>query len=355
MKYRFLKYFLVITLPLCAGISFISSGWLTYLPLIYAFGFIPLIEFIAPPKGMNLTELEREVVRADRLYDYLIYSMVPIQVGMLIWFLFSVSEPLSNIDLGGRISAMGVLCGVFGINIAHELGHRPKKGEQQMAKLLLLTSLYMHFFIEHNRGHHKNVSTPEDPASARKWEVVCFFWVRSVLGCFIGAWQLEAQRLKRKKQRVFSFQNEMLSFQLIQAALLLSLGLVFSWSVMFYFFLAALMGALLLETVNYIEHYGLSRKKVNEHRYENVSPQHSWNSNHTVGRLLLFELSRHSDHHHQAAKPYQELDHIDTAPQMPTGYPGMMLLALVPPLWFFVMHRRISSMKNTQNKAVKFA
>ncbi len=355
MKYRALKYMLVLSLPIAALVSFYSQGVWCYLPLLYAFGLIPFLELLFAPNGRNLDEMEREIVREDKSYDLLIYAMVPVQVIMLVLFLFAVNEPLDGVSLAGRITAMGVLCGVFGINIAHELGHRPKKHEQNMAKVLLLSSLYMHFFIEHNRGHHKNVSTPEDPASAKKWEWVYGFWVKSLLGCYIGAWKLENARLRRKKEAIFTWKNEMLRFQAFQLLLLASIALVFSLEVMLYFSLSALMGALLLETVNYIEHYGLSRSKVNERRYENVTPAHSWNSNHHLGRLLLFELSRHSDHHHQAAKPYQELEHIPSAPQMPTGYPGMMLLALVPPLWFWVMHKNPALKKNSTDIAAKFA
>ena len=336
------RYLMVLTLPATVAVSFLATGWLTYLPVIYSFGFIPLLELLFKPDIANIDEVERELSVENRLYDWMLYIIVPVQFGFLYWFLQAVSQPnLSTGDLVGRITAMGMMCGVLGINVAHELGHRPTKYEQLLAKLLLLTSLYMHFIIEHNRGHHKNVSTPEDPSSARFNEWLPLFWMRSVSQGYLSAWHLETQRLKRKKLGIITWQNEMLRFQFYQVGFIILIGFAFGWHAAGCFGIAAFMGFLLLETVNYIEHYGLQRKKLSALRYETTNPTHSWNSDHIIGRLLLFELSRHSDHHFQAAKKYQLLDHHDNSPQMPTGYPGMMLMAAIPPLWFKIMNPRV--------------
>jgi alkane 1-monooxygenase len=205
----------------------------------------------------------------------------------------------------------------------------------------------MHFFIEHNRGHHKHVSTDLDPASSRYGETVYAFYGRTIFGSYRSAWQLEAERLKKKQLPFWSLKNEMLNFQLIQLILILLIGLVFGLTTLLFFIVGAFIGILLLETVNYIEHYGLRRKQKGE-SYERTMPIHSWNSNHPLGRLILLELSRHSDHHYMASRKYQILRHFDESPQMPTGYPGMLLLSLVPPLWFKVMHKRIEQHKQTQ-------
>ncbi len=343
MTYRItaLKYLSVLSLPLLAYVSFTSIGWLTFAPLIQAFFLIPLLELFFRPNAQNLSQSEEEIRKADPIYDWLVYLVVPVQVFFVWFFLESMQQPgLAILDKVGRISGMGMLCGVMGINVAHELGHRTKKGEQFMAKILLLTSLYMHFFIEHNRGHHKNVSTPEDPSSARMGEILYAFWFRSVVYSYFSAWHIERERLAKKNLSFFSLSNEMLLFQVIQLALLSAIWFFYGWMIMLYFIGAAVIGFLLLETVNYIEHYGLLRDKKGEH-YERVMPQHSWNSNHVVGRIMLFELSRHSDHHYIASRKYQILRHIDESPQMPTGYPGMMLMATVPPLWFAVMNKKI--------------
>ncbi len=341
MNVRYLKYFSVLIVPLLAGISFTTSGWFTFLPLMFVYGLVPSLELLMRPDPQNLSAAEAALRKEDRIYDYMLYLLVPLQFGFLIWFLFSVSQPeLTGWTLAGRISAMGLLCGLFGINVAHELGHRATKHEKWMSKALLLTSLYMHFFIEHNRGHHRRVATPDDPATARKNEWLPVFLVRSVLFSFLSAWQIESESLKRKGFSQWSLRNEMLRFMIIQFSLVAAIGFLFSPVVMLYFLLAAGIGVWLLEVVNYIEHYGLTRREIESGKYERTMPQHSWNSDHVLGRILMFELSRHSDHHFIASKKFQVLDHHEDVPQMPTGYPGMMVLACCPPLWFHVMNPR---------------
>jgi alkane 1-monooxygenase len=214
-----------------------------------------------------------------------------------------------------------------------------------MSKMLLLTSLYLHFFIEHNRGHHKNVSTDEDPASSKLNETLYAFWVRSVKDGWISAWHIENTRLVKLNLPWYSLKNEMLIYQIIQAVFVGAIFLVFGWKIGLAYLAAATFGFLLLETVNYIEHYGLRRNKIDGEYYEKVLPIHSWNSNHPIGRLMLFELSRHSDHHYMASRKYQILRHFDESPQMPTGYPGMMVLSLIPPLWFSVMNKQVEKYK----------
>lgn len=345
------KYSSALVLPILAFVSFTSKGWLTYLPLLETFFLVPFLELFLRPNAENLSDAEEAMRKTDRVYDWQLYIMVPVQFFLLWVFLQSMQDPtLTWVDTVGRVSGMGILCGVIGINIAHELGHRNTKHEQWMAKALLLSSLYMHFFIEHNKGHHKNVSTKEDPSSARYGEVLYLFWFRSVFYSYLSAWHLEREKLKKQGKSFFSLSNEMLAFQIIQMALTLGIGYVFGWLIMGYFLVAAVIGFLLLETVNYIEHYGLERDKKGN-SYERVMPHHSWNSNHVVGRIVLFELSRHSDHHFIASRKYQILRHIEDCPQMPTGYPGMMLMATVPPLWFWIMNPRVQKIKQQALKA----
>jgi len=245
---------------------------------------------------------------------------------------------------------MGILCGIFGINVGHELGHRSNRFEQFLGEILLLTSLETHFLPYHNSGHHHNVATPKDPATARKGEIVFLFWFRSQIGSYLQAWKIENDRLHKKGKSFLSFSNRMLVYTLAQITLLAAIYYFFNLQTMLYFMAAALLGILLLETVNYIEHYGLLRQLKENGNYERVQHQHSWNSNHILGRTMLFELSRHSDHHYKASKHYQLLDSMPNSPQMLTGYPGMMLLALFPPLWFNVMHKQLAVF-NKQNKS----
>jgi alkane 1-monooxygenase len=200
----------------------------------------------------------------------------------------------------------------------------------------------------HNSGHHYNVGTKKDPATARRNEPVFLFWFRSHFGSYVQAWQIQTQILQKKNKRFISFQNKMLLHTISQIVLFSAILYIYGPTVLLYYVLAAHVGILLLETVNYIEHYGLQRKLKENGKLERVLPKHSWNSNHVIGRTLLFELSRHSDHHFKASKPYQILEHVPNSPQMITGYPGMMLLALIPPLWFHLMHKRIEAFEQQE-------
>ncbi len=345
---KYLKYTWTFLAILIACLGLIYDGIYTWLLVIYAFVFIPILELFMSGSERNLTKEEEAVVLNDRVFDWLVYLVVPLQYLLLILFCISVQRDLQAYELIGKVITFGLACGVYGINVAHELGHRIKKYEQWMAKSLLLTSQYMHFFIEHNRGHHKNVSTDEDPASSRLGEPIYAFWIRSIYGSFISAWKLENFRLGKLGRHWLSWKNEMIWYQIIQLGLLISIGLIFNWRTMLLYWCSAIVGFLLLETVNYIEHYGLKRHKKGN-SFEKVLPVHSWNSNHPIGRGVLFELSRHSDHHFRANRKYQILRSHEAAPQMPTGYPGMMVLSLFPPLWFRVMNPRVESLKEKYN------
>ncbi len=339
---RPLKYGLVYVIPAVAIAGLLLGGAWLWATAALVFGLVPLVELLVGGDEGNPTAEEAAGWQADWRYKAIIYAALPVQlvvVGLLV--VQVAAGAYAGAELAGAIVTAGLCCGGLGINIGHELGHRPDKREQLLAKILLGTSLYGHFFIEHNRGHHSRVATPDDPATSRRGEWVYTFWFRSLLGGFVSAWNLERTRLQRRNKRVLSWDNEMVRLTVGQGIALLAVGLAFGPLAAAAFAGAALVGALLLETVNYLEHYGLARELDARGRYERVRPDHSWNSNHTVGRLLLFELTRHSDHHAHPKRPYPVLRHFDEAPQLPTGYPGMILLALVPPLFFAVMHPRL--------------
>ncbi|MBK8519772.1 MAG: alkane 1-monooxygenase [Chitinophagaceae bacterium] len=345
MQTRAFKYLSPLILYVLAWLAFTGKGWITWTPMLYAWVLMPILELFISPDKKNLDEAEEELAKKDRIYDYLLYIIVVLQFGALYVFLTAMqTTDLLWWEITGRIFSMGLLCGTFGINVAHELGHRVNIYEQVFAKALLLTSLYMHFFIEHNKGHHKNVATPEDPSSARYNETVFKFYFRTVIFSYLSAWKIANNELKKKGLPALHWKNEMLQAQVIQFLFVTAIVLIFSWQITLYFLAAATIGFLLLETVNYIEHYGLQRQQRADGNYERAMPQHSWNSNHILGRLMLFELSRHSDHHYLASRKYQVLQHHEDAPQLPTGYPGSMILALVPPLWFYVMNKKIKQL-----------
>lgn len=348
MEIRSLKYLFVYIVPFSVLLSIYLQNIWSFSTVILIFFIFPVIELFTRASPSNLDIEEEAKAEKNPVYDLILYGLVPFQYIIMAFFLLRVSnENLNLISIIGMTSAYGMSCGILGINAAHELGHRTKKYEQLMGKMLLITTLYMHFFIEHNRGHHKNVSTPYDPATARLGEPVFMFYLRSIAGSWISAWNIESKRLKRLKVPIWSIKNEMLLYQFFQIFLLLLIGLVFGFKTMLWFVLGSLIGILLLETVNYIEHYGLNRKRKGD-GFERTLPVHSWNSNHPVGRLVLLELSRHSDHHYMASRKFQILRHFDNSPQMPAGYPAMMLLSLIPPLWFYVMHKTLASFKNTE-------
>ena len=342
MNFRALKYLAVYITPALVIFSILAKGWWSYTAMIVLFGFIPFIELFTSGTTKNLSEVEEEIIKKDRFYDYLIYALLPIHYTIMYLFLSNIST--EGIPLYGKIGmtiSFGLSCGIIGINVAHELGHRNSKFEQTMSKMLLLSTQYMHFFIEHNRGHHKNVSTDDDPASSRSGEIIYTFYVRSTFWSWISAWNLESKRLKSHGKSPISWMNEMVQFTFIQLSLILIIYSFFNLETTLWYLLGSVIGILLLETVNYIEHYGLRRKWVGN-RYERTMPIHSWNSNHPIGRLMLFELSRHSDHHFISTRKYQLLRNHNESPQMPTGYPGMMMLTLIPPLWFRVMNPRVA-------------
>ena len=190
-------------------------------------------------------------------------------------------------------------------------------------------------------------SKKQEAWSARFNEPIYEFWFRSIINCYTGAWKIANRETGKIGKPIFSLHNEMLQVQVIQLLFVALIYLIFGFTITLYFFMAAVFGILLLESVNYIEHYGLIRKHLPGGKYERPMPEHSWNSDHLIGRLLLFELSRHSDHHYLASRKYQVLRHHDHSPQMPTGYPGMMILSLVPPLWFWVMNKRIKQLQGS--------
>ena len=348
MQVKFFKYLSPISIYFFAIAAFTYTGWITWLPMMYAWVLLPLLELFIQPDNHNMEAAEEELAKHNKGYDYMLYVIVICQYGILVYFLSSMSQPgLSVWDITGRIFSMGLLCGTFGINVAHELGHRTNKFEQLLAKALLATSLYIHFFIEHNKGHHKNVATPEDPSSARYNEPVYTFYFRTIIFSYLSAWKIANNDCHKDGKNIFSWRNEMIQAHIIQLALLVLIYFIFGLTVMLYFIAAAAIGIALLETVNYIEHYGLQRKQTEPGKYERAMPSHSWNSNHPLGRVMLFELSRHSDHHYQASRKYQILQHHENAPQLPTGYPGSMILAMIPPLWFAVMNKKIKSLNFT--------
>lgn len=337
-----LKYLAAFSIPLVCFFGITFQGTWSFATPSYAFVLIPLLELLLPLDEKNLSRESAESKSKERIFDWLLYLNVPIVFALLLYSFNVVAQGnLMTYELIGLVFSVGIVLGVNGINVAHELGHRQHTNERFLGKLLLLPSHYMHFYIEHNFGHHLHAATPEDPATARYNQSVYSFWLTSSIRQYFSAWSIQLKLLKNQNRSFFSIYNDMLWYAVFQVAYLLTVLFVFGPKVLLFAFAAGIGGFILLETVNYIEHYGLIRLKKSSGRYERVSEIHSWNSNHVVGRIVLYELTRHSDHHYKSSKKYQILDCHEESPQMPFGYPTSMVLALMPPLWFKVMNRRI--------------
>ncbi|KAA1247353.1 alkane 1-monooxygenase [Aquimarina sp. RZ0] len=343
-----LKYISAYSIPIIAVISIWLRDIYVYITPIYVFGIIPIVELFTPASTENLDEKIRNSKGKKRFYDWLLYLNLPIIYAVLIFTLYTVTSfDLKNFELAGIVISTGIVLGANGINVGHELGHRFTQ-ERYIAKALLLPSLYMHFYIEHNFGHHLKAATQEDPATAKYNQPVYSFWVTSTIGQYISAWKIQHTLLKQKSISFFSPKNDMFWYLIISTAYLLTILILFGTQGLTIAIFSGIVGFLLLETINYIEHYGLLRKKNSSGRYERVNEIHSWNSNHLLGRILLFELTRHSDHHYRSSKKYQLLDHHHNSPQLPFGYPTSMVLSLFPPIWFLIMNKRIPNNMKTK-------
>ncbi len=322
---------------LVALYSFNYQGISLYFLPVISFGIIPILELILKPKKTQIHPSH------PFLNDMVTILIVPFQLFLTYKFLVLINtETLATYETIGAVSTMGILCGVYGINVAHDLGHRAQKWKQQAAQVLLLSSMYMHFFIEHNRGHHKRVGTLEDPATARKHETIYAFWIRCIKESFVSAFKLEKERLHRSDKHWFTIHNLFLRFLALEILLAVVIMLTFSFYTLLLFLASAAIGILLLESINYVEHYGLFRNKLATGAYERVNETHSWNSDHVLGMYLLFELTRHSHHHENSLTNYQDLESMEKSLQLPTGYPGMIILALIPPLYFKAIHKRMN-------------
>lgn len=336
---RYLTAYLV---PLSALLGLAWLGPWSWLTVMLVFGLLPVVELFTPKFTDNTPE-NQEDRRSKRLFfDWLLYLNAPLLFGIVGWYLHTLTmRAPSASEIIGLTLGVGLVAGTAGINVAHELGHRATRGEQWLAQLLLLPALYQHFFVEHNRGHHKNVATDADPASARLGETLFAFWGRSVVGSWRNAWALERERLAKSGQSEMIWANAMLRYCVFQGAWLGGIAVFFGPSGVLGALGVALVSFLLLETVNYIEHYGLRRQVLANGKPEPVSPKHSWNSDHELGRIFLYELTRHSDHHYKSTRKYQVLRHLDESPQLPFGYPTSILLALIPPVWFRLMNAQV--------------
>jgi len=342
-RYAWLLGLIVPLLPFIAWgyVELTGLGVFWWFGPILVFGIFSLLDAIVGMDAENPPDSIIKWLEQDRYYRWCTYLFIPVQYAGLVFacWLWAHGD-LSTVDKIGLAFTMAMVSGIA-INTAHELGHKRASLERWLSKVALAQSGYGHFFIEHNRGHHVRVATPEDPASARLGESFWAFLPRTAWGSLSSSWHLEKERLSRTGSGPWTVKNDILNAWAMTLALYVVLIAVFGWVVLPYLLIQSVAGASLLEVVNYLEHYGLMRQRREDGRYELTRPEHSWNSNNVASNVLLYHLQRHSDHHANPTRRYQALRHMDDAPQLPTGYAGMIVLAVIPPVWRRVMDHRL--------------
>ncbi|WDZ87693.1 alkane 1-monooxygenase [Micromonospora cathayae] len=334
---------LVPALPFLSWWVWHATGgwWAWWLAPVIVFGVIPVIDLLVGDDRRNPPEEAVPRLAADGYYRWLTYLYLPAQyAGLVLGCAVWVHDEPGPLGAAGLVATLGVVNGIA-INTAHELGHKRERAERRLARIALAPTGYGHFQVEHNRGHHVRVATPEDPASSRLGESFWAFWPRTVLGGLRSAWRLESARLRRRGGSPWTWRNDVLNAWALTVLLVGVLVAAFGPAVLPLLALQAVVGFSLLEVVNYVEHYGLARRRTPAGRYEKVDPRHSWNSDRTVTNVFLFQLQRHSDHHANPLRRYQTLRSFDASPQLPAGYATMVVAALVPPLWRRVMDPRV--------------
>ena len=341
MRWNDMKYVGAYLGPIIAFLSVWQGGFWSFSAAILSFVIIPLVELLLGNNQLDhVPPIDNQ--RESLFFDMLLYLNVPILYGLIILFFWRVGfTMLDTYEIIGMTLSVGTYVGASGINVAHELGHRSGRINKLLAQLLLIPGFYQHFTIEHNHGHHRWVGTLRDPATARYGENIYRFWIRSSLGSIRNAISIEMCRLEKSGISIWSWRNQILQYCIVQIIYLVLVFIVFGSRAGVLAVAIGLIGFLLLESINYIEHYGLLRKRKGEDQFERVGMMHSWNSNHDIGRIFLYELTRHADHHYKASKKYQFLRHIAESPQLPTGYPGSIILALIPPMWFRIMNPKV--------------
>lgn len=339
-------WLLSVAVPLlvgCGPLLYLATGAAAslWLPVLLVYVLLPLLDLALGEDPSNPPEAAVPALEADRYYRWITWALVPllwVAIVFAAWFV--TTHPLPWHGLLAVTLATGVVGG-FCINVGHELGHKREAVERWLAKLVLAPTAYGHFHVEHNRGHHRDVATPADPASARLGESIWRFARREIPGAWRRAWALESERMAGLGRPWWHPSNDIVQTSLITVALWLAVVAWLGIAALPFLILASLWANFQLTSANYIEHYGIARRQLADGRHEPCKPHHSWNSNHIVSNWALFHLQRHSDHHAHASRRYQSLRNFDGLPQLPTGYFGMFLLAYVPPLWFRVMDRRL--------------
>lgn len=336
-------YTIPLLLPLLMVFNIQQGGAWLWAPVVFVFGLVPLLDILFKRDTWNPSPEEAVILEADLFYRVILYAWVPMQLLLLGWLAWQVRAfSLQSWEFVAVCVSTGTITGALGITIAHELGHKLDRREQWLARILLMSVCYMHFHVEHNKGHHARVATPDDPASARRGQSLYAFLPQTIAGSFRSAWHYEKARLAKAGSHGLQWRNQVL-WGIAGSGAMFLVAMVIGGAKGGVFFVAqSFVAIFLLEVVNYIEHYGLRREPRESGGYVRVEVFHSWNASERFTNWFLFNLQRHSHHHVAHHRRYQVLRSIDASPQLPTGYAGMVLLALVPPLWKRIMNHRLA-------------
>jgi alkane 1-monooxygenase len=336
-------------LPLAIVVGAGLGGAWTFLPLALVYLLVPALDAAVGLNPESPDGDEALALGANAWFRLLTWIWVPVQLALIGWAIGWVAgASASPLECAGVTLSLGITCGAIGLTFAHELVHRRGRWERGLGEVLLSSVSYPHFAIEHVFGHHRYVATPRDSATARFGESLYRFLPRTIGGGLASAWRLERSRLLKRGRSMGSLHNRFIRYGVTQAVIYVSLWAAWGAAGVLAFVAQALVAVALLETINYVEHYGLIRRELAPGRYEPVAPAHSWNSCHRLSNWILINLARHADHHLVASKRYQVLDHLGEAPQLPAGYASMLMLAMVPPLWRRVMDPRVLAWREQQ-------
>jgi alkane 1-monooxygenase len=335
----------LLLLPLMVFLSALAGGWWLFITPVVCFVIHPLANLFIKRKQQPEDD-HVSIIEANKYFRWVAMLYVPALIALTVWSIYFVTNKPGLISFAGLVLSVGIINGVLGFTLAHEFIHANNKIEKSCGYLLLLQNFYMHYGIEHIGGHHVYACTPEDPHTARIGESFFRFLPRAIGKTFVNALAIE----RRYRLKHATYLNRVYVFLLFQILLLAIILISSGWAGAAFFLLQSFIAISMLHNINYLQHYGLLRHEIIPGQHERMSAHHAWNTSNQISGFSLFQLENHADHHLHPSHKYEELHPLDESPQYPTGYSGMMLLTLIPPLWFKIIHQKISI--NTKNNCL---
>lgn len=335
------NYLILLFLPAMVVAGYFIGGWFNFLAPVCCF-------FAYPVANLFLSSSEEHAhtqqTYSSSAYENIALVFVPVLFLLTAWCTYKAGTiKMDAVSFTGLAISLGIVNSIIGFTLAHEFIHRFRKAEKFAGYFLLLQNNYMHYGIEHVHGHHVYACTPADPHTARIGESLYAFLPRAILHTYTNAVRIERKRLSRGQYKIPFLHNRILWFGVLQIVLMLTIFFILNTTALMFFLLQNLVAIILLHVINYLQHYGLMRKETDAGKYEKLNVHHAWNTGKKNTSFNLFQLENHADHHLHPDKHFDELKHTDSSPEHPAGYSIMVLLSLVPPLWFKIMHKKITS------------